>query len=333
MENDILEKLNELYHRAREEELFSDEAGELFSEAVSIRREYEKKAEPMVTVLRSGNLSFFSDMLSKDLAEEILIKKSRGFGMLRSGEEDNSLYPVSAVVFYVDREGVENRPILRIKWMYVHPLFRNRGIGNAMMGELFYLIKTEGIDGISVDLPASDQGSLFKEFLEKWQFTFEKGLEPDFILRLSDMENKEELSAEAGKVKALSSLEKPAAGSLIRSVFKKDGYQGFLSNVPEGYLDFDLSCYIKGEDSVSALALVHILPGGSLVTEYVYTDPLNEALTMDLTIFVALKAQERFGGDRILRMKTEDFGTAHLLDKIFPRQQTILLEEGILHRP
>ncbi len=330
VEKMFLNKLNKLYHKARDVKPLLENAGEILSEAETYRKGYEQSAVPMITAIGNDNIGCFSDLLPDDIEEEVLVGKSRAIGLLRTKKEDEKLYAVSVAVYSPEETASGDGMILRIKWLYVHPLFRNNGIGNAMFGELINIIIKGGFRGATIDLPDNDSYSLIKELAEKWQFNFEKGLEPDFILRLSDIPDTKSLFQMPCDAKPLCSVGQITARNMIKNVFKTDRYNGFLKKADGAYIDPELSCFIEKRGSASALALVHITPGGTLLVEYIYLASEDKTMIMDLIIRIVLSAFEKFGRNTILRMETESFETALLLDKMFPKQQTIHLTEGIL---
>ena len=325
-----VELLNNLYHMARDTHPLTPESAELLTGAAGFRKECEDDALPMVTFITPGTVSCFTGLLPEDLAEEIRVRKRRGIGLLRIGE-DGTLCAAAAAVFSIDTEEVADRRILRISWLYVHPMFRGKGLGNAMLAELMNYLHSEGISGATIDLADSEEPTLLKELLSKWHFSFVTGLEPDFILRVSDIGDTKEMTAMTGDVTPLSAMSPREAWKLIRRVYERDGYEGFLAGVEDAYIDRDLSCYIAGDGLPMAMALVHISPQGRILVEYVHTEPGDEVLTVNLVIYIALVARIRFGDDAILRMKTESYEINHLLSKTFPKQMTVYLDEGILN--
>ena len=320
-------RLGELYHRARNEESFSMEAAQILEEAAVFREDYGSYAVPMVTTIGKDNISRFLPLTTEDLAEEIVVHKSRGIGMLRLGD-DGATYAVSAAVWYADR--TDAGEILRIKWLYVHPLYRKQGIGNAMLAELMHFAIKGGFYGITVDLYEGAFPILLKELLEKWHYTFSDGIEPDFILRLSDVGEKDAHAGMAEAVMPLSSLDDAAAARMPAGWLETLGYDGFLYHVPEGYIDSDLSCFIGSKDAPDAAALVHVSPQGRILVEHYDTQSQDAAAVLNLVAYIAPKARDRFGEEAVLRMRLDSFEIARLLDRAFPRQQTCALEEGVL---
>ena len=330
MEKMYLRKIDKLIHQARDFCLSSEDMMEMIGAARDARIEYEMTASPLLTRINDDNLDCFSDMIPDGLKEEIIIKKSRGIGSLRIGEEDGALQAVSAAVYSVDDEALEDDAILRIRWIYVHPLYRKSGVGNALMGELISLMADEGIRGATIDLPSDMDDPLMKEFLEKWHFSFYKGMDPDFVIRLSDVKDPEGLSKMTDRVKSLSSDDKNSVSSMLNRIFRQEGYKGFLKDNYEQHIDFNLSCYIKGGREVTALALVRAGILGELTVDHVYTERGSESLVSELLIHIVTEALKRFDGSSRVRMRIDSLEIVNLLDKVFPKQQTVYIEEGVL---
>ncbi len=322
-------KLKTMFRQAREAGSLTEEAERILDEAALFRKEYEESAVPMITRIEEDNIDRFTGLMTLDMAEEILVKKSHGIGCLRPGK-DGSLYAVSSAVYHTEREGLENRQILRIKWLYVHPEYRNKGIGDLMLAEIMRIVMKNGISGATIDLPADTADTLMEEWLVKWQFSFEKGLEPDFILRLSDIGDIEEFRPLIEEVKSLSSVKTKDSDRLIHELLSKTGYDGFLNTVPKGYISPELSCYIDDGRSARALALTHVSPEQCVQVEYFYTSEGNEVLVLNLAIFIILSARKFLGRAATFRMSTDSFELGNLFDEAFPRQETLHLKEGII---
>ena len=325
-------KCDAFFEQLRQEEPFSETAVELLRDAVKIRQEYEENVAPVVSFITKANLEGFQDMMPKDIAEELFVQKSRGIGILRAGTEEDAVYSAGLVVFYIDREALDNTAVLRIKWLYVHPSCRRKGIGDSLIVEIMALMLKEHIQAVTIDLPANSEETVLYKFLERWDFSFVDGIEPTFIMRLSDIPNKEDILEMSRDVMALSSIGGEKAHSLLHAFLDKQGYQGFLKEVYHGYINYDLSCYIKSGNVLGALALVHKTGEGRLVVEYIYADSGKTDLIVNLISFISIKAMESMGGATILEMNPLSYEEVSVLDSMFPRQRTVHLTEGILAR-
>ena len=307
-----------LFHAARRFNPLSDYGKEMLSTAVEYRKEYEKKHGTLISSITKNNADLFSEVLSKDTADQIKRGKCRGIGALKSDKEGT--FAAGALGYYLDKDPLDDTSIIRINWLYVDEDCRYMGVGGSLIGEMLYqMTQHENISAITIDYPVDipeyeEMGNL----LQEWHFSFTTGLSPDFICTISEIEKTDELKKYASKANAMKDLKE-----------KDLKIPGF----PEGSFDRELSFYTGDIKDPDSILLGHLCPSGTLRVEHIHCKPGSEKNLLFVIAAFLYNTAAKLSKDSEIIIPVEAIEIGEVLDKLVPSQKTDLIVEGVLLYP
>ncbi len=293
----------------------------------SIRKKFEEQIGLLYTIVDKDNIDTFSPLMTKDLAEEVRIGKTKGIGAIRSDKEAS--YGVGILLYRLENDAKNSAPTFRITWLYVHENWQNQGIANALIGEIVNIMSSSDISALIADIPECEDAMIVGSFLSLWHFKFLAKVTTDFIGQLDDIDMSK-LKKIPSHAKRLSEISQEEALSLVNHSFLDSNYQGFLlghKNSLDLY-DTDLSCFTIENQILRSMALVHFYPSGLLSVEYLFLAKGDEKDFSDLISTIIINAHEKYPSSTYVRISTRSKAQADLLDLIFTKQKTLLLLEG-----
>lgn len=185
--------------------------------------------------------------------------------LIKTGDE--LYHPAGALVF---RSHSWEETYIKTEWLYVLEKERKKGVGTALIRELFKAADSSGIYLINADLPADGSSKELAAFLEGRNFSLSASLADTVTLPLSFFK-KSELIAKEGDIpddlKFLKDISasriKKGLQTILENLMDK-GAAELLSTVTE-WFDPDISAAILGDDlNPLALYLMHRCPSGKL---------------------------------------------------------------------
>ncbi len=282
----------------------------------------------MITRVDKSNIEPFLKLMHEDMAEEIIVGKTLAIGAL-----DNDT-AAGIAVFYDETFPDEGGSVVRIKWLFVHPDHRRKGIGDEIMGQLILISDDAGADGVTVSF--DEEIPLVKDFLEKWGFSFAGGLGKEIALNFKDIKNYKSSLTSSEKISALSYIDEIHAHELIRKYLRKSGYTGFLleEGLPKGYIDFEVSGFWGSRENPTGLVLIHCSKEGKLIVEFLVCDGRESFKEIELLRFVCLKAMCKYSQDTLLIVKpdTNEFIMDLDAEHLFKNYLMLNLTEAIILR-
>ena len=304
----------------------------MMDEAVKCRAEFEALIGPMITKITKNNIDLFRTVLSKDVAEDIVTGRLSAIGALRTKKK--TTYGVGALAYYFDEIGTET--VLRIKWLFVNKDFKERGVADHLIAELTDSCAKAGVYNISVEFPTTcEDKKILGYIFGTWQFDMESGLDPDAVLRAGDVTGYSAIEKNKKGVSSLSEPDKKDSDLLIKKTLRTYGYNGYLmkADLPEGYIDRELSCFFGNGDTAKAILLAHRTPSGTVRVDYMGFADGCEALAFNLVSFFIGKAVILCEDDTLLKIPVEMEEMGDFLEEICPKQMGQYFVAGNMTKP
>lgn len=311
-------KMQLLYSMARRFHPRSSYGKKMLLQAAAVRKEFEKLIGSYTIYLTKENIAGFSTVLSKDMADEIACGKSFGFGAVRS--KGNDAYGVGAIVYEMAEE-TKGQIDFRVKWLFVNEDFRGRGIVHALLGDLMEAANQNGINHITADIPLSNEWLLvLGNVLSDWRFDMDTKLFSEGIIRVGDIERPPRLAAKVNGVKGLNEVKNTTDTLMVKRFLTKRAYHGYLlqEDLPDDYIDRNLSCFYGDESDPSGMLLAHCTPSGRVKT--VFLEGESEEVTVALISYFALAAMDLCDNNTRLFFPVKSEKTGQILDEIFTDQ-------------
>ncbi len=335
IESYYLLKMDLLYHLARCIHPLSSYGKKCISDAIETRKEFEEMCGVYTTRVTVRNVKTFKNVLSDDMVEDITTGRRDAIGAIR-GRGDDAV-AVGVLCYYLDSDSPIEDSTLRIEWLFVHPDFRGRGVGDSLIGELVYQMIKNGIPTMTATFVAGYTWEPYiGDLFSRWKFMFGTQKEPDTIIAVDDLNEPKKIVAFYRKickgVMPLSELKGMQASAFIESVLKRDDYTGYLLHQAASptYFDLNLSCYVGRPKSPDGVMLVHRTPSNMLRVEYisVHTDSKPIAL-MAVQLLVQAKSKNN-NTKTIIDFPVSMDAFNALIGKLIPKQMSSLLVLGVL---
>ena len=316
-------KLDLLYHLARRFHPLSTYGKDMLAQAGACREEFEALVGPLVTAITPENLYDYRELIPARFADEIRHGRSRGIGILRS--DMNILHAAGAVIYHWDSSEENEYAVLHVKWLQVHPDFRRLGVCQQLLGELVFVLIRRNSNGMTFDIPISDDLTVIGNLLTEWHFSFAPLLTQEYVCFLRDIKNRRELMKKKLAAYPLSALRPGLQKALIRDFFasaKEENADTFLF-APAGYYDEELSCFCKNRNGCCGLLLVHKYQGKRLLVEYAGTTAdVDEAKCLSqLLTHCALLGLEKYDRQTELVIRADSAEKREICEDLFPNQR------------
>ena len=306
----------------------------LLDDASLCRNEFERKVGPLVTRITENNIDLFKTVLSEDVSEDIITGRISAIGAVRTKKK--TAYGVGALAYYLDDMTGSGDMVLRIKWLFVNRDFRERGVADHLIGEITGRAAKAGVENISVEFPTNvDDKNLMGYLFGTWHFDLDSGLNPDAVMRVGDVTGYGKIESYRKGAEALSSLGKKGGLLTVKKTLRGLGYTGYLSDpeLPDDYIDQDLSCFVSTGDAVKAILLAHRTPSGTVRVDHIGFALGSEALVYNLVSFFVGQAVMICEDDTMLELPVEMEEIGELIEEICPKQMGQYLVAGNLTKP
>ena len=141
------------------------------------------------------------------------------------------------------------------------------------------------------------------------------------------------LTLHSGKnntAKSIASLGEKGAKAAIKVYLKRLAYGTFMANpdLPEDYIDKDLSFFTGDEKSPAGVLLSHVCPSGLVRVEKIYAKSPEDLKY--LLAFLIAAATKRYGKECDVMIACESEPAFILLEEWVPYQKTRMMIEGIM---
>ena len=328
-----LVKIDLLYHLARRFHPFTTYGRGLLKQAEECRKEFEAKVGPLVTGITAKNVYDYHELLPLRFAEEIWTGRSQGIGIFRS--DMNKLFVAGALVYEWTIQPDTGDKMINIRWLKVHERFLRQGVCQELVGELLSMATRRGAKVVSVDIPITDDMTVFGNFFTEWHFEFTPMATPEYVCFLRDIQRKKELLRSDYAAVPLIDIDKNLRHATLKTFFEevKEKKASVYLSMPEGYYDPEISCVYMHENKVSGVLLAHKYRGKRLLVEYVTTEEKTEGQLETLLLFCAKCTIEKYDRHTELVVKADSIELREACEKLFPDQRARLYVEGILTEP
>ena len=253
-----------------------------------------------ITRVEKSNIKPFQSLLTEELEEEITVGKAYAIGAL---DEDIA---AGIAVFYEGYNPLEEKSVVRIKWLYVHPDHRGKGLGDELVTSMIKIAMDYDAAALTVIFDEND--SEMRDFLETWGFSFKKGNGPEIAFALKDGRSYKDIMEFSNKVTALSDIDSGKAKGIIRKYLNKNGYQGFLlsSELPSDYYEEDLSGFKGSPEQPTGLILVHSIGKDKFFIEFLACEDSENEGEMELFCHACQETMGKYPKDSILIYKPDN---------------------------
>ena len=319
-------KISILHSMARRFHPFSAYGKKMLMDAADARKEFEALVGPILSKITGKNVDFFKTVISDEIREDILSGRIGAIGAVRTGM--GTPYGVGAIAYHVEETPLSEDGLLVIDWLFVNKRFRKRDVANFLIGDLLGSMPSIGIKDCSVAIPAETKDlRILTWLLGSWGFAFDSGVNPEVVFRLRELTGDQQLEELQQGVEPLGTKDP-------KKFLKRLGYHGYLlsEELPEGYIDRDLSCVLETEKRPVALLLAHRMSTGTLRVEYLGADGEDADCDRKLLSFF-LKGARALPEDTIISVLTETEEGMEFLHEVCPKQLGYYLLEGTLSAP
>ena len=333
LEGVFVTKIDILLGMARRFHPLSEYGRETLDKAVACRMDFEELAGPLLTRITTDNLDRFGSVLSPDLMEDIAVGKHQALGALRSSGRD--VHAAGAIVFDIERAGLDDEEILRVKWLYVADEWRERGVANFLIGEMVHFMAEQGSPAMTVDLYVDDNTELYGDLFSEWHFLFAGSVSPELAFALNDISERSAFEKYEDKATSLLELQDKEEDVLVREFLAERDYRGYLSgeDLPGDYIETELSCFSGSRARPDGLMLAHRYPSGRISIEYNASSSEEEDRTEEMLGALTLTAMYKYDRTTEVVMNERFIEDDELLDELFRRQRAQYMIEGILTSP
>lgn len=264
--------------------------------------------------------------------------------------DDPKRHIISALAFQaggIDYDGKENRlvpcgtlsfklvpddgdMICELEWIYVDPQFREYHYGDALMCEMFHMIKDENVCGVRgvttpdrfINPSAAKQGTVpaFSMFLDKWKFSGVFANSPEVLLSLKELSGISKNIRQGMEKKEPAPLYdlgddefKLAMKKLLQDAYEPD--DEFLPYAGKDFYDTDISCFYRDKGGVSGILLARLNQRDEL--EVVFLKAQTEEVLLALMNYALENALMKYAPTKKVSARVKsDFG-AELVEDIF----------------
>ena len=330
LEEGYLRAMLYAYNLARRFNPLSTYGRSMIKSAEELKDDYEEQCSPLIMELDSANADAFGDFMSEDILEAVQIGDLKGFGVLRT--DFNDTYPAGVCIWNKIEIPEDEKPIIDVRWIFVHPGMRKRGIANQIMGELVSIMIREGAGSMALSFIPTENYEIIMQYLLEWKFEFDTSITEDFRCRISDLKDQTVYEKAATGVTPLSELDETVREELIEGYAGKNNLTVLSERYEAGYFDDNLSFFIGDKGNVSGLLLTHKKPSGDFGVEYLdWGNEIDIAKRLLSKLFAALISE--YDKDAMVTVYPDSEEMEDLLDEMSPRQLVAPCVEAILLPP
>lgn len=299
-------------------------------EGIKLRKDFELVEGPLVSSIIKDNAEAFDNLIPANFLEDIAYNRMRGIAVLRRVGSD--VYGAGAAVFSWDFSPDNGLPIMRIEHFFVREELRQRGVGDAMMGELMYIASKNNASAVTVGF-WGDMNEIIGDFLSEWRFEFVCGYLPEFRCLIGDMRNAEVFKKGTTKAKALSELDATTFKKALKRINSANA--GALMTLEKDYFEQDISSYLMDDTGeLTGLLLFHKNPDGSIRGELLWSaDKDMEKNILSLLRFAFKAGADLYDDSTLIHASIEQEETESLFDYMFTNLQIRFGIEGVLTAP
>lgn len=285
----------------------------------------------LITTVTCENKALFESMAQAQWFD--LLELPGRFVLGAIDEDDQGQYAAGVLVFEVEEISPEEDAYLiagTLRWLYVEPQARGRGVGDALMEEFFRVIgETGGVHLALCDVPMDAEYNELCAFLEDWGFTFSIGDVFETTLPLGELLSNSFFSGNPG-LPVVSLSESPSL-ALSREIDRYTELPSVRSDLPEllPFCDMDVSCALWDKLELKGLMLVLASPNGSLEPLLMRSLSSDPRIVMGLARFAGQKAKEKYPMEKPVRLVCRTQAASSLISFFLPDMQPLLMRRGV----
>ena len=289
----------------------------------------ERTGGSLTTIITEKNIESFRPLMTDNVAEDILTERVKAIGALRYHE--GSVYGVGVLTYRLEADRFMEGQMLSIEWLFVATAFREKRVATMLLGEIIDKCIANKIDHIIIDYPEDSHfAQAFYNMLSDWHFSFEIGVSPEFITKVTAENENSALPKMAEQAKPIGGYSK--LRELMSEIAKSDkSLRKLLERKhPDDYFDPNISCFIYDKDKRGGLLLAHRLPDGFVRCEYLGWTKGGGDTLKGLISFFAVKVREVYGDGTLISLPVESTELSTFLDEYFDEHLGISTIEASL---
>ena len=224
----------------------------------------------------------------------------------------------------------ESRIAAQIQWLYVEESYRNQGIGNELMTELYRILNQSEVYPVICDIPFPEEYNELCAFLEDWGFSFRLIDKYEFVTTLGDLRQNKNFAGKkaTNQITSLSAL-KPADWTQLRKLLLEEPQILDALQVKDLY-ESQISCVCWKNEKIQAIFLVRNSSDEHLIPELLLGFPSSTSAEIyQLLLYAIEKAEKIYPDHTTVTVTCQTVGTANLIAYLFPDAQPELVRRGV----
>ena len=308
---------------------------------LSLIRNFEDIYWPIATRIVPENAEAFSDLISDENYDDILVGRKRAIGALR--HVDGKVCAAGAIVYTVFEGTQDSDPAFKLDWVEVHEDLRGKGIGNFLMAQFLELVLQREGTGAYVEFPivqTQDEAErealdVLGNFLDSWGFAFSILDSGDFVIKISEVKDNKYFEKRSLKGKSLYALGAKGA-DLLRDFFDSmdNDHDEDIKALPYDYFDPDVSSVILEGGKIRSVFLVHRMKNGNYRYEALRGDKKNisnDAIDLLALAYKACVSVE--DDDNMIYGSFDSEEGFEMIKKLVPSGRMLMKFRGVMFPP
>ena len=243
------------------------------------------------------------------------------------------LYPLDKPGHYclgavTEKDG--NAIAAQLQWLYVEEDFRNQGIGNELMTELYRILNQAEVFPVLCDIPFPEEYNELCAFLEDWGFTFGLIDKYEFRTTLENLKQNKNFAGKkvTGQVASLEDL-KSADWNQLRKLLQDEPQVLEILQTKDLY-EPQISCVCWKKDKIQAMLLVRNVADDQLIPELLLGFSTSSSAEIYQLLLNAIdKAGKKYPAHTQILVSCQTAESANLIAYLFPDAQPELVRRGI----
>lgn len=247
-------------------------------------------------------------------------------------EKDGKETAAGILVFDISEGmiGDESAIAAQIQWLYVEEDFRNQGIGNALMTELYRILNQAEVFPVLCDIPFPEEYNELCAFLEGWGFTFRLIDKYEWKTTLENLKQNKNFAGKkiTGQVISLEDL-KPVEWNQLHKLLQDEPQVLEILQTKDLY-EPQISCVCWKNEKIQSLFLVCRGAEDQLIPELLLGFPTSSSADIYQMLLYALdRAEKNYPAHTQVLISCHTASSANLIAYLFPDAQPELVRRGI----
>lgn len=284
----------------------------------------------ILTSIVAENKTLFEGLVPDHILDCMDREYRFGLGLLEEVEED--VRTAGALIFDVSEGSTDMGNIVAawIQWFYVDESYRQKGVADRLLTEMYAVLESSGVKLIYADVPMYEGCNLLCAYLEAWDFAFHLVDKYELLITLGEIRDTAKLPKKLIKgVCPLAQVSAVQFKEYLSAMWKsQETMDSRLTWDKEDYEEQISCCYVKNGKIGGALLIKKV---NDKYFEILHMRALESrsGVLMGMMAHSVEHSRERYKDDAYVNIICSSKQAGKVIDYLFPEHEPLLVRRGI----